>query len=202
VDGQLIPADTVVVAMGPWSGQAADWGLPVPRVSGQKATSILLRPAADISADMLFLEYRSQSGEVLSFERHGKHSLFWHPAAAADDISAGMLFLEYRNTSGEVYDLMLISRIIYRANASFNPRTAAARGRYLGGHAGSGVLTTGLVIWVLSLFFRQICAHVQADARYSNQSRSLCRAFRAAQGTSSRQRCTSALTARPTSSCR
>jgi glycine/D-amino acid oxidase-like deaminating enzyme len=68
VDGEVLPADAVVVAMGPWSGQAADWGLPVPRVSGQKATSILLRPAADISADMLFLEYRNKSGRVIAPE--------------------------------------------------------------------------------------------------------------------------------------
>ena len=32
VDGEVMPADAVVVAMGPWSGQAAKWGLPVPVV--------------------------------------------------------------------------------------------------------------------------------------------------------------------------
>lgn len=42
----MVPADAVVIAMGPWSGQAAKWGLPVPAVSGQKATSIVLRPQA------------------------------------------------------------------------------------------------------------------------------------------------------------
>jgi hypothetical protein len=31
-------------------------------VGGQKATSIVLRPAGSISADMLFLEYRARSG--------------------------------------------------------------------------------------------------------------------------------------------
>jgi hypothetical protein len=117
VDGEVVPADAVVVAMGPWSGQAAKWGLPIPavrscfpspglneplpalsnlllswlrchvamrswpcggrlrsgrrmrldlirllQVGGQKATSIVLRPDADISADMLFLEYRGPSG--------------------------------------------------------------------------------------------------------------------------------------------
>lgn len=29
MDGEVIPADAVVIAMGPWSGQAAKWGLPV-----------------------------------------------------------------------------------------------------------------------------------------------------------------------------
>ena len=32
VDGEVMPADAVVVAMGPWSGQAAKWGLPIPAV--------------------------------------------------------------------------------------------------------------------------------------------------------------------------
>lgn len=32
VDGEGVPADAIVVAMGPWSGQAAKWGLPVPAV--------------------------------------------------------------------------------------------------------------------------------------------------------------------------
>lgn len=68
VDGEVVPADAVVIAMGPWSGQATKWGLPVPAVSGQKATSIVLRPQADISADMLFLEYRNKDGRTNSPE--------------------------------------------------------------------------------------------------------------------------------------
>ncbi len=67
VDGEVLPADVLVVAMGPWSGQAAAWGLPLPRVSGQKATSILLRPEAEVSADMLFLEYRNANGPARPF---------------------------------------------------------------------------------------------------------------------------------------
>ena len=35
------------------------------QVGGQKATSIVLRPEADISADMLFLEYRGRSGVAI-----------------------------------------------------------------------------------------------------------------------------------------
>lgn len=41
----MIPADVVVIAMGPWSGEAASsWGLPVPRITGQKAHSIIIQP--------------------------------------------------------------------------------------------------------------------------------------------------------------
>jgi hypothetical protein len=34
------------------------------QVGGQKATSIVLRPEVSISADMLFLEYRSRNGAM------------------------------------------------------------------------------------------------------------------------------------------
>jgi hypothetical protein len=39
------------------------------QVGGQKATSIVLRPDADISADMLFLEYRGPSGAAIAVAR-------------------------------------------------------------------------------------------------------------------------------------
>lgn len=61
VDGEEIEADAVVIAMGPWSGQAAKW-LPVPDITGQKYASIVLRPEEDISNHMLFLSYRTSSG--------------------------------------------------------------------------------------------------------------------------------------------
>ena len=61
VDGEHIEADAVVIAMGPWSGQAAKW-LPVPNITGQKYASIVLRPDEDISNHMLFLSYRTSSG--------------------------------------------------------------------------------------------------------------------------------------------
>lgn len=67
VDGTLLPADAVVIAMGPWSGIAAQW-LPLPAVTGLKGHSITLRPAADIPAQALFVDYRTASGEQLEPE--------------------------------------------------------------------------------------------------------------------------------------
>lgn len=61
VDGEEIEADAVVIAMGPWSGQAAKW-LPVPSITGQKYASIVLRPEEEISNHMLFLSYKTSSG--------------------------------------------------------------------------------------------------------------------------------------------
>lgn len=62
VDGEEIAADSVVIAMGPWSGLAAKW-LPLPSITGQKYASIVLRPDEDISNHMLFLSYRTSSGD-------------------------------------------------------------------------------------------------------------------------------------------
>lgn len=67
VDGQLLPADVVVIAMGPWSGLAAQW-LPLPPVMGLKGHSITLRPAAPIPAQALFVDYVTASGEHLEPE--------------------------------------------------------------------------------------------------------------------------------------
>ena len=63
VDGKEIAADAVVIAMGPWSGQAAKW-LPIPSITGQKYASIVLRPEQEITNHMLFLSYKTSSGTV------------------------------------------------------------------------------------------------------------------------------------------
>lgn len=67
VDGEEVEADAVVIAMGPWSGQAAKW-LPVPNITGQKYASIVLRPDEDISNHMLFLSYKTNSGQSIEPE--------------------------------------------------------------------------------------------------------------------------------------
>jgi glycine/D-amino acid oxidase-like deaminating enzyme len=62
VDGQVIPADVVVIAMGPWSGLAANW-LPLPSVAGLKGHSITLRPRTPVPAHALFVDYVTATGE-------------------------------------------------------------------------------------------------------------------------------------------
>ena len=57
-------ADTVVIAMGPWSGVAAQW-LPLPAVTGLKGHSITLQPDAHaIPAQALFVEYITATGRT------------------------------------------------------------------------------------------------------------------------------------------
>jgi glycine/D-amino acid oxidase-like deaminating enzyme len=55
VDGGVIEADAVVVAMGPWSVIAANW-MSLPAVFGQRSPSLVYDTGADVSADALFLE--------------------------------------------------------------------------------------------------------------------------------------------------
>ncbi|RHZ47629.1 hypothetical protein Glove_575g14 [Diversispora epigaea] len=59
---EIIPVDTVIIAMGPWSGEALSWLVKksgrahqLPDVSGQRAHSIVLRPKVDISAHVCFV---------------------------------------------------------------------------------------------------------------------------------------------------
>ena len=65
VDGETIPADKVIIAMGPWSGEAAKWVPGAPMISGQKAHSILVRPTQPVGPDCLFTQFQSSSGELI-----------------------------------------------------------------------------------------------------------------------------------------
>jgi glycine/D-amino acid oxidase-like deaminating enzyme len=65
VDGVTVPADAVVMAMGPWSMQAARW-IRMPAVYGQKSPSVVFETGNDVPADALFLEYQEESGEVVT----------------------------------------------------------------------------------------------------------------------------------------
>ena len=53
--GEALAADVVVLAMGPWTGAAAKWGLPrVPPFFGQKYHSVLMRPRRVLTQAVFF----------------------------------------------------------------------------------------------------------------------------------------------------
>ncbi len=54
VDGEERPADVVVLALGPWTGQAQRW-LALPQVFGTKSASIVL--GAEVPAQAVFSEF-------------------------------------------------------------------------------------------------------------------------------------------------
>jgi glycine/D-amino acid oxidase-like deaminating enzyme len=67
INGSLIEADAVVIAMGPWSLMAAAW-LALPAVFGQRSPSLVYDTGTDVPADALFLEYQEESGAVVTVE--------------------------------------------------------------------------------------------------------------------------------------
>ena len=67
VDGALIEADAVIIAMGPWSILAAAW-LPLPAVYGLKGHSLVFETGAAIPPEALFLEFHEAGGAVQSPE--------------------------------------------------------------------------------------------------------------------------------------
>lgn len=67
VDGEVITAEAVVVAMGPWSVLAAQW-LPLPPVFGLKGHSLVFDTQSSVPAEALFLEYHEGSHGLQSPE--------------------------------------------------------------------------------------------------------------------------------------
>jgi len=67
VGGETLEADTVVIAMGPWSVLATEW-LSLPPIFGLKGHSILFDTGNDIPPEALFLEVEEASGSVLTPE--------------------------------------------------------------------------------------------------------------------------------------
>ena len=67
IDGEILAADAVVIAMGPWSILACRW-LPLPGVSGLKGHSFVFRYQPPDGPRALFVEYEAKRGEVDSPE--------------------------------------------------------------------------------------------------------------------------------------
>ena len=55
IDGSVIDADAVVIAMGPGSRLAAQW-MSLPAIQGERSPSIVYNTGTHVSADALFLE--------------------------------------------------------------------------------------------------------------------------------------------------
>mmetsp|Transcript_470 Transcript_470/g.661 ORF Transcript_470/g.661 Transcript_470/m.661 type:complete len:373 (+) Transcript_470:21-1139(+) len=65
VDGETVPCDVVVMALGPWSAVAIPWfpAKSFPSIKGVKAHSITLRPTEPFTAHAIFLDYRTSTGK-------------------------------------------------------------------------------------------------------------------------------------------
>jgi glycine/D-amino acid oxidase-like deaminating enzyme len=61
IDGEIVAADALVVAMGPWSLLAAQW-LPLPPIYGWKGHSLVFATGSAMPPEALFCDYREQRG--------------------------------------------------------------------------------------------------------------------------------------------
>lgn len=57
VDGEELPVDVVVLALGPWTNQAAQWLPGVPRIRGRLGHSVVIKPSSELSAHCLYLTH-------------------------------------------------------------------------------------------------------------------------------------------------
>ena len=65
IDGEVRPADVVVLALGPWTGQAQRW-LALPQVFGSRGASIVL--AAEVPNQVVFSEFLTGDGQRSTLE--------------------------------------------------------------------------------------------------------------------------------------
>ena len=83
VDGDIIEADAVVIAMGPWSVLAAQW-LRLPAVYGLQSPSLVYDTGTDVPADALFLDCQEENGEAVSVELFPRGDGTTHITAFSD----------------------------------------------------------------------------------------------------------------------
>ncbi|WP_027529632.1 FAD-binding oxidoreductase [Bradyrhizobium sp. WSM3983] len=82
VDGGVIEADAVVIAMGPWSLLAAQW-MRLPAVYGQRSPSIVYDIGSNVPADALFLDCETD-GSAVSIEVFPRADGSTHITALSD----------------------------------------------------------------------------------------------------------------------
>src|SRR5262249_28950997 len=83
LDGGIIEADAVVVAMGPWSLLAAAW-MDLPAVIGSRSPSLVYDAGTDVPAEALFLDCHQDGGDVVSVEVFPRADGSTHITALSD----------------------------------------------------------------------------------------------------------------------
>ena len=83
VDGRVVEADAVVIAMGPWSLLAANW-MVLPAVFGQRSPSVVYDTGTDVPPEALFLDYHEDDGSVSTAEVFPRADGSTHVTAFSD----------------------------------------------------------------------------------------------------------------------
>ena len=83
VDGRIVEADAMVVAMGPWSLLAAEW-IVLPAVFGQRSPSIVYDTGTDVPPEALFLDCHEEDRSVVTVEVFPRADGSTHVTAFSD----------------------------------------------------------------------------------------------------------------------
>lgn len=159
VDGEVRPADTVVLALGPWTSAAQRW-LALPQVFGTKSASIVL--AADVPAQAVFSEFISRERQRYTIEMYpragGAVYVSGHPEHGTlpydpDEISPSDSACEELHRIAGVHSTALRDAEVVARTACYRPLTVdgvpligpvpGAPGAFLAtGHASWGILNS------------------------------------------------------------
>jgi glycine/D-amino acid oxidase-like deaminating enzyme len=123
VDGRLVEADAVVVAMGPWSILASSW-IMLPAVFGQQSPSLVYDTGADVPAEALFLDYHEKDGSVVTVEVFPRADGTTHVTAFSD---IAPLPLDPAAVSPDAAALDRLKRICERLSPAFRTDRIIAR---------------------------------------------------------------------------
>jgi glycine/D-amino acid oxidase-like deaminating enzyme len=157
VDGALVPADVVVLALGPWTSRAQRW-LALPQVFGTKSASIVL--GADVPAQAVFSEFVGRDRQRSTIEMYPREGgavyVAGHPEHGElpddpDEIVASDRACEELHRMAGVHSSALRDAEVIARSACYRPLTVdgipligpvpGAPGAYLAtGHASWGIL--------------------------------------------------------------
>ncbi|MFN8633540.1 MAG: FAD-dependent oxidoreductase [Chloroflexota bacterium] len=124
LDGEeILEADAVVVAMGPWSILAAGW-LPLPMIQAYKGHSVIYETGQSVPGQALFLEFRESSGAVVAPELFPRSDGTTYIAFSATQDALPIDPLAVRPDAA---DLARLESICERVSPAFAPDKIVAR---------------------------------------------------------------------------
>jgi glycine/D-amino acid oxidase-like deaminating enzyme len=122
-DGDVLEADAVVIAMGPWSILATQW-LPLPGVEAYKGHSVIYETGRSVPGEALFLEFRESSGQVVAPEVFPRADGTTYIAFSA---TQDRLPLDPADVTPDKHDLDRLEAMCERVSPAFAPERVVAR---------------------------------------------------------------------------
>jgi glycine/D-amino acid oxidase-like deaminating enzyme len=123
VDGDVIEADAVVVAMGPWSLLAAEW-MSLPAVFGWRSPSLVYDTGSDVPAEALFLDYHQEDGTAVTVEVFPRADGSTHVTAFSEELP---LPLDPASVKPEPDAIARLQSICERLSPAFRSKRIIAR---------------------------------------------------------------------------